>query len=135
MVLPTKSLMQACVRARLSVVVCLLPWHGDGTLLKIVPCCTDSDNIRSSLLCSELQGDQHVRINVHTLSTSALQDAKDGVDVSRHFSYYAWEGGAGSLRWKHEVWQHTVSSISSSSPATSVRVLTAPLPTGDTKIN
>ena len=35
----------------------------------------------------------------------ALQDAKDGEDVSRHFSYYAWEGGAGSLRWKHEVRQ------------------------------
>jgi hypothetical protein len=37
--------------------------------------------------------------------TLLLQDAKDGVDVSRHFSYYAWEGGAGSLRWKHEVLQ------------------------------
>ena len=28
------------------------------------------------------------------------------MDVSRHFSYYAWEGGAGSLRWKHEVRQN-----------------------------
>lgn len=25
-----------------------------------------------------------------------------GVDVSRHFSYYAFDGGSGALRWKHE---------------------------------
>ena len=34
-------------------------------------------------------------------------DAKDGaargVDTSRHFSYYAFEGKTGVLRWKHEV--------------------------------
>ena len=34
-------------------------------------------------------------------------DAKDGaargVDMSRHFSYYAFEGKTGVLRWKHEV--------------------------------
>ena len=26
------------------------------------------------------------------------------VDLSRHFSYYAFEGQSGALRWKHEVW-------------------------------
>jgi hypothetical protein len=26
-----------------------------------------------------------------------------GVDTSRHFSYYAFDGGSGALRWKHEV--------------------------------
>jgi len=34
-------------------------------------------------------------------------DARDGaargVDMSRHFSYYAFEGKTGVLRWKHEV--------------------------------
>jgi len=27
----------------------------------------------------------------------------DGLDLSRHFSYYAFEGQSGTLRWKHEV--------------------------------
>jgi hypothetical protein len=26
-----------------------------------------------------------------------------GVDTTRHFSYYAFAGGDGTLRWKHEV--------------------------------
>lgn len=24
--------------------------------------------------------------------------------MTRHFSYYALDGGSGALRWKHEVW-------------------------------
>ena len=27
----------------------------------------------------------------------------NGVDISKHFSYYALEGGSGQPRWKHEV--------------------------------
>lgn len=27
----------------------------------------------------------------------------NGVDVSKHFSYYAMDGGTGESRWKHEV--------------------------------
>lgn len=27
----------------------------------------------------------------------------NGVDISKHFSYYALEGGTGQARWKHEV--------------------------------
>ena len=27
----------------------------------------------------------------------------EAVDLSRHFSYYAFEGRSGALRWKHEV--------------------------------
>ena len=39
----------------------------------------------------------------HLKRLEDLDNAADGVDVSRHFSYYAWEGGAGEIRWKHEV--------------------------------
>ena len=31
------------------------------------------------------------------------------VDLSRHFSYYAFEGQSGTPRWKHEVWPISVS--------------------------
>ena len=47
--------------------------------------------------------------NVQADNEAALEDidAKDGaargVDMSRHFSYYAFEGKTGVLRWKHEV--------------------------------
>lgn len=34
----------------------------------------------------------------------ASQNKSRGVDTSRHFSYYAFEGKTGALRWKHEVW-------------------------------
>ena len=27
----------------------------------------------------------------------------NGVDISKHFSYYAMDGGTGESRWKHEV--------------------------------
>lgn len=33
----------------------------------------------------------------------AAQTESRGVDTSRHFSYYAFEGKTGALRWKHEV--------------------------------
>ena len=46
-------------------------------------------------------------------------DAKDGaargVDTSRHFSYYAFEGKTGVQRWKHEV-RHRKARVSSTTP-------------------
>ena len=44
---------------------------------------------------------------LHLLSTDraccVCRDADfKGVDISRHFSMYALEGGTGNLRWKHE---------------------------------
>lgn len=43
------------------------------------------------------------RRSEHLKKLQDLELGADGVDISRHFSYYAWEGASGELRWKHEV--------------------------------
>ena len=50
---------------------------------------------RASMLMSVMQG----------LSLFLCRDKwrVNGVDISKHFSYYALEGGTGQSRWKHEV--------------------------------
>ena len=40
-------------------------------------------------------------------------EGTDDVDLSRHFSYYAFEGQSGIPRWKHEVWPVTTCALNS----------------------
>lgn len=53
-------------------------------------------------LAMEAAEKEHRR-SQHMKKLEDLELAADGIDISRHFSYYAWEGGSGELRWKHEV--------------------------------
>ena len=38
-------------------------------------------------------------------------EGSDDVDLSRHFSYYAFEGQSGIPRWKHEVWPLSICAL------------------------
>ncbi len=61
----------------------------------------DADPLDAELMAERQEAKR--RRSAKLAGFEELDDAKGGIDVSRHFSYYAWEGGAGSLRWKHEV--------------------------------
>lgn len=43
--------------------------------------------------------------SAHMAPGEDLEDVEGGstTDLSRHFSYHAWEGRKGEFRWKHEV--------------------------------
>ena len=100
-------------------------------------CC--SVTARSASVLSNFQTGREVRVplqkgqnlqsrymwNVQADKGLALEDidAKDGaargVDTSRHFSYYAFEGKTGVLRWKHEV----IRARDSSAPPVDVHIM------------
>ncbi len=63
---------------------------------------TDNNNARRRHLLTNA----HIEEGEITQSTTHKTQARGflhGVDLSRHFSYYAFEGGSGGHRWTHEV--------------------------------
>ncbi|EIE27009.1 hypothetical protein COCSUDRAFT_83568 [Coccomyxa subellipsoidea C-169] len=48
------------------------------------------------------QGDEGESDLIDTRPCLGMGGKHQGVDISRHFSYYAFDGGFGALRWKHE---------------------------------